>query len=128
MLASIGGLFISSSKNKNMTNQSATVVKATPQIVSLDREAFMARIKESNMTTIDIRTEPEFRSGNIENSINLDFYSSNFVESLSTLEKDAPYSIYCQSGSRSAQTLSMMRDLGFTNVAELKGGYSSLNQ
>ena len=51
--------------------------------------------------------------------------AADFADRLSDLDKDTPYFVYCRSGNRSATTIDMMRDLGFTEVYELDGGIAS---
>lgn len=75
-----------------------------------------------NGVLIDIRTPEEFASGNLEGSLNLDFYSSTFRADLDSLDKNGVYFIYCRSGSRTSQTKIIMRSLGFKNVYDLNGG------
>jgi len=41
---------------------------------------------------------------------------------MAELETDVPYLLYCRSGNRSGQTVELMTDLGFTDVAEVDGG------
>jgi rhodanese-related sulfurtransferase len=89
---------------------------------------FLDRIKEPNMTIVDIRTPEEYASGHIDKAINIDFYASDFKDQLEKLNKSEAYSIYCRSGSRSGKALGIMKDLGFTDVADLQGGYSSLSK
>ena len=40
----------------------------------------------------------------------------------SELERERPLVLYCRSGSRSGLATAALRDLGFTNVRNLKGG------
>lgn len=73
---------------------------------------------------IDIRTEEEFESGNIDGSINIDFYK-NFESDISKLDKNHAYLIYCQSGRRSGEAIKFFDKLGFEKVYELSGGFSA---
>lgn len=114
------------SKNINTINNQQTSAIQSMSNTHLKSEAFLSRIKEPNMTIIDVRTADEYNIGHIDGSINMDFYSPDFVSELKKLDKEKPYSIYCRSGSRSAKALEMMSALGFTNIADLDGGYSSL--
>lgn len=106
--------------------EQAAVIQSTERNVRLPADAFLNRIEEPNMTLIDIRTKQEYDSGHIDGAINIDFYASDFAQQLDKLEKAGAYSIYCRSGSRSGVALGVMKDLGFTNVADLQGGYASL--
>jgi rhodanese-related sulfurtransferase len=70
---------------------------------------------------IDVRTAGEYASGTITGSKNIDIMSPLFKETISKLEKDKQYFLFCRSGSRSAQACAIMAKEGF-QVANLKGG------
>lgn len=112
----------------NRLNQQASIIQAIEYDFHLPTDAFLNRIKEPNMKIIDIRTPEEYASGHIDEAINIDFYANDFKDQLEKLDKSDAYSIYCRSGSRSGKALGIMKDLGFTNVADLQGGYSSLSR
>lgn len=101
--------------------------QALNTIQRLDANAFMALVKDPEVNIIDVRTPDEFSAGHIEGAINIDFYAPDFREQIGVLEKNGKYAIYCRSGNRSGQALSIMKALGFTNVSDLKVGYASLN-
>jgi rhodanese-related sulfurtransferase len=62
--------------------------------------------------------------GNIENSINIDFYKSmDFMKFLDKLNKDENYFVYCRSGKRSDASCQIMKEFGFNNVFNLEGGF-----
>ena len=82
--------------------------------------------KESDAKNIclDVRTAEEYKEGNIENSINIDFYKSmDFMEFLDKLNKDENYFVYCRSGKRSDASCQIMKEFGFNNVFNLEGGF-----
>ncbi len=79
----------------------------------------------AGLVVLDIRTPDEFNGGHIEGAVNLDFYESDFAQSLDALDKDLPYFVYCRSGNRSASAIDTMKDLGFSEVYELDGGIVS---
>ncbi|MFA6458924.1 MAG: rhodanese-like domain-containing protein [Candidatus Paceibacterota bacterium] len=112
--------------SENKQPQQATVIQAVDNKSHLPADAFMNRIKEPNMTVIDVRTPEEYASGHIEGAINIDFYAPDFTQQLEKLSKAGAYSIYCRSGSRSGKALDIMKDLGFTDFKDLRGGYLSL--
>ncbi len=74
---------------------------------------------------LDIRTNPEFNQGHLKGAEMLDFYGPGFKAELQKLDRDKPYLIYCRSGNRTGQTLKLMEQLGFTNVADLHNGIIS---
>ena len=82
--------------------------------------------KESDAKNIclDVRTAEEYMEGNIENSINIDFYKSmDFMKFLDKLNKDENYFVYCRSGKRSDASCQIMKEFGFNNVFNLQGGF-----
>ena len=99
------------------------VIATTPVYETLAPITFNEQSQQG--TLLDIRTPQEFNSGRILGSSNIDFYSPNFEEKLDSLDKSETYYIYCRTGSRTSQTLTLMRELGFQNVYELEGGITN---
>lgn len=65
----------------------------------------------------------EFNSGHLKNALQADWNNQiQFKERIQHVDKDKPVYIYCLSGTRSRQAANWMRNSGFTNVVELKGG------
>jgi len=96
------------------------------KIDRLTKDLFLQRLKEKGAIVIDVRTPAEYEIGHIEGAVNIDIYSDDFMERISKLDKDKPYSIYCHSGVRSSEALRIMRNEKFADIADLLGGYSSL--
>lgn len=71
---------------------------------------------------LDIRTLEEFENGHIKGAELLDFYSPNFKDKISQLDKNKTYYLYCHSGNRSSNALDIMENLGFTSIYELEDG------
>ena len=71
---------------------------------------------------LDVRTEPEYKSGHIENAENIDYYSEGFKDELGELDKNKTYLIYCASGNRSGRTLKIMKGRGFQKAYNVLGG------
>jgi len=71
---------------------------------------------------IDLRSTEEYASGHIEDAINLDYSSSDFLEALDELNRERVYLIYSYSDDVSGQVLDVMAGLGFTEVYNMRGG------
>ncbi len=90
---------------------------------TLDAKAFSAKIQaENNPAILDVRTPEEFSGGYISGAININYNSDEFNKKVGKLNKDETIYIYCLAGSRSADAAKEMRESGFKNVMELKGG------
>ena len=72
---------------------------------------------------LDVRTPEEFAEGHIEGAVQIDFYAPDFADRIAELDRDVPYLVYCQSGTRSGQTRQLMADLGFRSVTDVDGGF-----
>lgn len=70
---------------------------------------------------IDVRTPEEYASGHLEGAINVNLQSGTFETSILELPLDGDYAVYCKSGNRSAQAVSIMTAAGFENVQDLGG-------
>ena len=72
---------------------------------------------------LDVRTAEEFNSGHIENARLMDVQKDDFIQQLSSLDKNKTYLIYCRSGKRSEKALNLLTEQGFKKAYHLKGGY-----
>ena len=78
-------------------------------------------LKDATPTIIDVRSPEEFAVGHLEGAINLDYEGGTLGAELGSLDQDADYIVYCQSGRRSALATTLMTEAGFTEVADLGG-------
>ncbi len=89
------------------------------------QEAFTLIQNNPDFVILDVRTPEEFAEEYIENAINLDYYSEAFRDELDKLDKNKTYIIYCRSGSRSGNALTIMDELNFGEVYNVLGGINS---
>ena len=78
---------------------------------------------------LDFRTPEEFKTGHIENAVNIDYYvgdrtnnSKTIRGELNKLDKNKTYLIYCLVDFRARATMDMMEHLGFREVQDISGG------
>ena len=76
---------------------------------------------DSTTVIIDVRTPEEFTDGHLEGAINIDIYNPAFEDSISALDTDGEYVVYCRSGHRSGHALMMMNAMGIDDVTNLGG-------
>lgn len=79
--------------------------------------------KDEEFFLVDVRTVPEFRAGHLEFTDALIDYRV-LPDSLRLLPEDKEATIYCfcRSGRRSGITTRFLREQGYTNVFNVKGG------
>ncbi|OIQ36787.1 MAG: hypothetical protein BM555_02040 [Crocinitomix sp. MedPE-SWsnd] len=107
-----------------MTNEEGSELE--PQTVrDLENEEFNSLLAETNGFLLDVRTPEEFEAGNIEGSVNINFYDENFEEQLDSLDTMTPVFVYCKAGGRSAQARDILVEKDFIEVYNLSGGFSN---
>ncbi|HJE51174.1 MAG TPA: rhodanese-like domain-containing protein [Tessaracoccus flavescens] len=87
----------------------------------LDAEQFKARAEEASAVLLDVRTPEEFAAGHIPGAININV-EGDFASGIASLDKSAPYAVYCRSGNRSAAAMKLMDEAGFEETFHLVGG------
>jgi phage shock protein E len=73
-----------------------------------------------NAILLDVRTAEEYQSGNIPHSQNLPLHQISQISNMAE-DPDTPLFIYCLSGARSRQAVSLLKQMGYTNVVDLGG-------
>lgn len=81
--------------------------------------------KTAGAILLDVRTPSEFAAGHLEGALNVDFDNPTFTSEIQKLDKSKPYFLYCRSGNRSGQAITIMKQEGFKNISELEGGIVS---
>ncbi len=72
------------------------------------------------LTLLDVRQEPEFRSGHIAGARLIPL--GTLPERLYELDSQAPVVVVCQGGHRSAQGAEILAQAGFRSVGNMFGG------
>lgn len=110
LVASLGSC---TSQQKSSTKNGAKIeVVATNVFENLDE----------NTQLIDVRTPGEYASGYIKNAVNMNVMDASFTSQITTLDKSKPLYVYCKSGNRSGKASVILRDAGFTQIYDLRGG------
>lgn len=116
-------LFITSCSSTNSTENKKD--SSGTKILCAEKAVCEKIIAEEDVTIIDVRTPEEYKTGHLENAINLNFYEPAFEAELAKLEKDNPTIVYCAVGGRSAEAVKKMEEMGFSYIVEIKGGYNA---
>ena len=94
----------------------------TSSVRVLEKENFQVLMKQESQV-IDFRTPEEYALGYIEGAILIDYKASDFQATISALNRNVTYLIYCRSGNRSGKASKVMDSLGFKKIYDLKGGF-----
>jgi len=69
---------------------------------------------------LDVRTPQEYREGHIPGSKNVPLQTIDKISAVAD-NKNIPLFVYCYSGSRSRQAVSMLQHMGYNNVQNIGG-------
>lgn len=117
-----------------MATKSATdmVKEAKGQIENLTPQQVQEELKNGKATLIDIREADELQqTGKIDGSVHaprgmLEFYADDSLPyHKSEFDKDKRLILHCASGGRSALATSTLKQMGYTNVAHMDGGFKA---
>ena len=121
-------LFGCQAQEQEQTKKQEDAAPQTEQAPELDAYANVnvdqaqKLIATGEVVILDVRTDREFQAGHIEGAQQLDFYGQNFSNQLAELPKDKKYLVYCASGNRSGQAVTMMKSMNFEEAHNLMGG------
>jgi len=85
-------------------------------------EEMQTILHSENAQLIDVRTPEEYSEGHIENSQNIDYFSTTFDQDILVLDKTKPVILYCRSGKRSGESSKILKKAGFKTVYDMEGG------
>jgi thioredoxin 1 len=100
----------------------ANITVGFSQILSIDE--FEKKYSETpTAQLVDVRTSGEYGGGHLPKAQNIDYKSADFVEKIQTLDKTKPVFVYCLSGGRSGEAMTILKQNGFNEVYNMGGGY-----
>ena len=91
-------------------------------IIDIDFERMSEILERESTVLIDVRTPDEYNSFRIKSSINIDYYSPSFLDSISSYKAKKNIIFYCRSGRRSYYAAKLIQQKGFNMIYNLKGG------
>lgn len=80
-------------------------------------------LADKNKQFVDVRTPGEFKGNSIRGFKNIPL--DQLPNKASSLSKDKEVVVICQSGMRSARAAKILKNLGFKNITNVKGGMSA---
>lgn len=105
------------------------VLGTQAQRVSLSPQEFEEALQEYKelgqpFVLLDVRTPSEYKSGHLEGAILLNWQEPDFKERFKEMNiaKDVPLLVYCYRGGRSAEAANYLKEQGYIQVMDMKGG------
>ncbi len=100
----------------------------TDTMNSVDPEEFVAAMNQPNhKAVIDVRRPGEWDNGHAEGAQHLCLSNFNQPEKAAAeLDKDKPYYVHCAGGYRSVIAISILKQQGYTNLVNVRGGWRVL--
>lgn len=88
-------------------------------------EEYKEKLESGEYIHIDIRRPEEYNQEKIAEGLNINYYATDFRNKLDKLDKAKKYIYHCRSGSRTANSVPIFKELGFGEVLELEGGINN---
>ncbi len=94
------------------------------EALSVDEFAHQLALEHSQV--LDVRTAGEYQSGHMKNALQADWLNRDqFADRIKYMDKARPVLVYCASGVRSAAAARWLKENGFKDVKNLKGGLTA---
>lgn len=97
--------------------------RTTQEIITVvDIPTFEKGVSAPNAQLIDVRTDREWEAGHLRGAKHFEINNPSWQSQIETLDKKAPVYVYCAKGGRSARYAKQLKEAGFTEIYDLKGG------
>ena len=96
-------------------------------IESITADEFSNRFKNSNLETLDVRKDGEYKSEHIEGT-NVHHFALDYInDNMSSIDNKKTYYLHCAGGYRSVIAASILKARGF-DVIDVAGGFGALKK
>lgn len=92
----------------------------------LSSDEFVKAYQKGEYALFDVRKESEFNSQHIKGAHNVPLNQIN--QHLAEFPKDKPFALHCEGGYRSMIASSILKQRGFENFVDIKGGFEDLKE
>ncbi len=99
--------------------------KEMDSMESIEATEFERRFKAGGLQILDIRKPGEFAAEHVEDSVTMPLDYIN--DTMSKLDRDTEYHIYCAGGYRSVIFSSILKSRGYHKVVDIAGGYKAIS-
>ena len=106
---------------KNKQDIKKEAIAKAPHVSTQQLSGYLSA--EEDFVLLDVRTEEEYEAGHIKGAQwfprgKLEYYIQELIK-----EPDSKIVLYCRTGGRSALATLTLKDMGYTNVVDLDGGF-----
>ena len=115
---------------------SADMGKTVPQIIKEAKsqipEVTVEEIRNDidagkNFILLDVRTSEEYTAGHLPNSVNIQRGLLEFLIGKKYPEKNTNLVLYCRTDPRAALCTNALKEMGYANAKNLKGGFDNIS-
>ncbi len=100
--------------------------KRSSGVKSLSPMESLTLMQDDKTVIIDVSEEGDYKKGHLPEAISVPLSRlDDEVEKLGKRHGNSPVVVYCRMGNQSTKAIGKMRQNGFDNVHELKGGYNA---
>ena len=89
------------------------------KLLSLVTLILSTNLISNDYLIIDVRTPDEYKSGHIENAINIEWQDIKTISS--NISNDKKIYLYCRSGNRSGKATEILKNIGYKDVINIGG-------
>jgi rhodanese-related sulfurtransferase len=104
--------------NRGMAEMPWAMLTSAPVVQEIDVDTL--EIRSSGTTLLDVREPEEYEHGHVPGAINLP--QADLASRLDELPHDRSLTLICRSGARALRAAQFLRQMGFEQVANLRGG------
>ncbi len=116
-----GGLIVYGGYASRCSGAECDIKKADNQInTKMNPEQIKKQVENNEIFLLDVREQHEWDLGHIAGAKLISLGNIN-TETTKDLPKDIPIYVYCRSGSRAGQAVTVLKQLGFSNVLNIGG-------
>lgn len=105
--------------------QSCALDDQTDQHLLTPKEVQSKKENSPQLVIVDVRTPEEYQAGHIEGALLINWNDPSFEQSIAKLDKSQPTVVYCAVGGRSGKAYSKLKQMGFQQVFDMKGGFDA---
>jgi rhodanese-related sulfurtransferase len=113
---------IGSGCSSDSSDQPAAQTTAPSSAILVDSATFAQRMEAPGVVTINVHTPDEGSIAGTDLTIPFDQIATS--DELPE-DRDTPLAVYCRSGNMSADAVTDLETLGYTDIVELEGGFNA---